>query len=42
MRDMINAAQGRESPGYLDRPMFWMTHHKITDKKGWEKVMEGK
>ena len=43
MRDMINAAQGRESPGYLDKSMFWMTHHKITDMEGWDsKVMEGK
>jgi len=42
MRDFIHAAQGKERPAYLDRPMFWMTHHNITNKKDWEsKVMEG-
>ena len=32
--DLINAAHGRQSPGYLDAPTLWMTHHHITDRQG--------
>ncbi len=34
LSDFINAAQGRESPGYLDAPTLWMTHHHIIDSQG--------
>ena len=34
LSDFINAAQGRQSPGYLDAPMLWMTHHHIVDRQG--------
>mmetsp|Transcript_17787 Transcript_17787/g.26985 ORF Transcript_17787/g.26985 Transcript_17787/m.26985 type:complete len:273 (-) Transcript_17787:188-1006(-) len=32
--DLINAAQGRQSPGYLDAPKVWLTHHCILDREG--------
>jgi len=32
--DFINAAQGRQSPGYLDAPKVWMFHHEILDREG--------
>mmetsp|Transcript_18916 Transcript_18916/g.28531 ORF Transcript_18916/g.28531 Transcript_18916/m.28531 type:complete len:273 (+) Transcript_18916:91-909(+) len=32
--DLINAAQGRHSPGYLDAPKVWLTHHCILDREG--------
>ena len=34
LSDLINASQGRQSPGYLDAPMLWMTHHHIIDRQG--------
>lgn len=33
--DFINAAQGRQSPGYLDAPTLWMIHHHIIDHQGY-------
>eukprot|EP00804_Cyclotella_cryptica_P005577 CCRYP_003065-RB/>CCRYP_003065-RB protein AED:0.09 eAED:0.09 QI:73/0.66/0.75/1/0.66/0.5/4/73/266 len=35
IRDLINASQGRSSPGFLDGDKFWMVHHKITDREAW-------
>ncbi len=39
LSDFINAAQGRNSPGYLDAPTLWMCHHNILDRQDWEKDM---
>ena len=39
MRDFQLVAKGKTNT-YNDKPSFWMTHHRITDQKGWqEKVM---
>jgi hypothetical protein len=36
-RDFINAAQGRQSPGYLDDTNLWMVHHHFDNRQAWEK-----
>ena len=41
MRDFINMAQGKTSPGYLDAPMLWFVHHHITDPEGWKSEVTG-
>jgi hypothetical protein len=41
-RDGINAAQNRESPGYLDASTLWMIHHHIIDRKVWETDMNAR
>ncbi|EED96591.1 predicted protein [Thalassiosira pseudonana CCMP1335] len=40
LRDFINTAQGRNSPGFLDASMLWMCHHHVTDASKWDGVSE--